>query len=189
MIDAGRQPLLEMLDAYDWQEEEVIRDRIRRYVASEPRCFENDCWTGHITGSAWVLSRDASHALLILHDKLGKWLQPGGHSDGDPDTRAVALREAREETGMTIELDAPGIFDIDIHEIPARGVQPAHLHLDVRFVVRADMSEPPVRNHETRDVRWVALADVERYTSEESVLRMVRKSSERAGLLRGNLDE
>ena len=165
-----------MLDAYDWPQEALIRDRIRQFVATEPRCFDNDCWAGHITGSAWVLSQDASHALLVLHDKLGKWLQPGGHSDGNPDTRAVALREAREETGMAVELHAPGIFDLDIHEIPAFGVQPAHLHLDVRFAVRADMTKTPVPNDESRDVAWVPLSDIEHYTSEESILRMVRKS-------------
>lgn len=165
-----------MLDAYDWPEEAIIRDRFRGFVVSEPRCFENDCWAGHITGSAWVLSMDASHALLVLHRKLGKWLQPGGHSDGDPDTRAVAMREAKEETGMAAELRSPEIFDLDIHEIPARGEQPAHLHLDVRFALCADMSETPVSNHESQDIAWVPLDDIERYTSEQSILRMVRKT-------------
>ncbi len=180
MICPDRQSLLEMLDAYGWSAESGVRDHIRRFVASESRCFENDCWAGHVTGSAWVLSKDASHTLLILHRKLGRWLQPGGHSDGNPNTRAVALREAREETGMTIELDSPAIFDLDIHEIPQRGAQPAHRHLDLRFVMCADASEAPVRNHETRDIRWVPLAEVQHYTSEESVLRMVRKSASRS---------
>ncbi len=174
---AGAGALLELLDAYVRPEEAAVRDRIRAFVAGEPRCFENDCWAGHITGSAWVLSEDRTHTLLILHRKLARWLQPGGHSDGSPDTRSVALREAREETGIArIALESPAIFDLDIHEIPARGSHPAHLHLDVRFAMRADMREVPAPNDESQDLAWVKLTEVERYTSEESVLRMVRKT-------------
>ena len=74
--------------------------------------------------------------LLAHHRKLGRWLQPGGHSDGDPDTLAVALREAREESGLDVQALDDAIFDLDLHRIPARDREPAHLHFDVRSPFR-----------------------------------------------------
>lgn len=176
MNSLGRGPLLALLDAYAWEGEFSIRDKFHQFVATEPRCFENDCWAGHITGSAWVLSRDSSETLLLLHRKLGKWLQPGGHSDGESDTCAVAMREAREETGISVELASPKIFDLDVHRIPARGSDPQHLHFDVRFALWADRVQSPCASEESQAVAWIPLAEVVNYTSEESVLRMVRKT-------------
>ena len=173
----ARQELLKALAAYPYREETEVRDRVRDLVRSEPRCFEKDCWRGHVTGSAWVLSLDARACLLILHRKLGKWLQPGGHSDGSADTWAVALREAEEETGLKVRLASDEIFDLDVHEIPARGTQPAHLHFDVRFAMWADGSSTPTASDESNAALWVPLEDVPRYTREESVLRMVRKTA------------
>ena len=74
--------------------------------------------------------------LLAHHRELKRWLQPGGHSDGDPDTLPVALREAREESGLDVRALDNAVFDIDVHGIPARGGEPAHLYFDVRFVER-----------------------------------------------------
>lgn len=173
-----RETLLGALEAYPYQEEDAaVRASMRELIVSEPRCFDNDCWRGHITGSAWVLSRDARQCVLILHRKLGKWLQPGGHSDGSEDTWGVALREAEEETGLTPTLASDGIFDLDIHEIPARGGDPAHLHFDVRFVMWAAASKEPRASSESNAIAWVPLEAVSCYTNEESVLRMVRKTT------------
>lgn len=176
MNSAGREALLALLDGYAWKGESALRDRFREFVANEPRCFENNCWAGHITGSAWVLSRDSSETLLLLHTKLGKWLQPGGHSDGNSDTCAVAMREAWEETGVKVELASLQIFDLDVHQIPARGSDPEHLHFDVRFALWADRDQLPRASDESQAVRWTPLAEVAKYTKEESVLRMVRKT-------------
>ena len=95
-------------------------------------CFDD----GHITGSAWVVDPAGSRLLLTHHRKLGKWLQLGGHSDGEPDTLAVALREAREESGLRVRPISNAVLDIDIHTIPALKGEPAHLHYDVRFALR-----------------------------------------------------
>ena len=98
-----RRPLLDMLAAYEvaHPDEKPCAERIRALVEGHTDCFERTCLPGHVTASAWIVSADHDRALLTHHRKLERWLQLGGHSDGDPDVVAVALREAEEESGMT----------------------------------------------------------------------------------------
>lgn len=107
-------------------------------------------------------------------------MQPGGHADGDLDLLSVALREAREESGLSrIQPVSGEVFDVDIHEIPPFKDIPAHYHFDVRFLLVADDTEEPCRNEESNEVKWIALADIQKYTDEESVLRMARLGGEK----------
>ncbi len=115
---------------------------------------------GHFTGSAWLVSADGARALLMHHRKLDRWLQPGGHADGDTDLAAVALREAEEETGLTGLVVEPGVFDLDRHAIPARGTEPEHWHYDVRFVLRATDNEVFVVNEEAQALAWREVGDI-----------------------------
>ena len=127
---------------------------------------------GHVTGSAVLLSPDGGEMLLTHHSKLDRWLQPSGHCDGEADVAQVALREAREESGLAgITLLSPEVFDIDIHEIPANAREPAHLHYDLRYLMRAGSRGFAV-SHESRALAWVPLAEVGRYTRAPSVLRL-----------------
>ena len=131
---------------------------------------------GHFTGSAWVVSADGRRTLLLHHRKLDRWLQPGGHADGDTDLARVALREAEEETGLHDLVVEPAVFDLDRHAIPARGVEPEHWHYDVRFVVRATGSEDFVINEESNALAWREIADVASDPhADESMRRMARK--------------
>ena len=125
-------------------------------------------------GSAWIVNRTGERVLLAHHRKLGLWLQPGGHCDGDPDTLAVALREAREESGLAVRALETSIFDLDVHPIPAHGREPAHHHHDVRFLVRAGEDRFRV-SEESRALAWVPAGEVSTLTDRESVLRMARK--------------
>lgn len=109
---------------------------------------------GHFTGSAFVVSADGERCLLLHHAKLGRWLQPGGHADGEPDLAAVALREAGEETGLPGLVVEGGILDLDRHAIPARGAEPGHWHWDVRYLVRCTAGETPRINAESRAFAW-----------------------------------
>ncbi len=130
-----------------------------------------------MTGSAWIVDCERTHALLTHHRKLDKWLQLGGHADGDPDILRVALREAREESSLeAIRPVSEEIFDVDIHAIPARGGEPAHFHYDVRFLLEADRAAALAVSEESRSLAWVPLDRVAELNGEESVLRMVRKT-------------
>lgn len=175
-----RNYLLYQLDSYDASDaqEEEMKQRMVRFVRAHPDCFERTLEAGHITGSAWITDQSGSQVLLVHHAKLDRWLQPGGHCDGDHDVPGVALREAWEETGLTVSMHKKGIFDVDIHVIPARKQEPAHLHYDVRYWLQADPEQDLVLTAESNDLRWVPLEEVEKLTDEESVLRMVRKTTE-----------
>ena len=178
-----RAPLLALLADYAerYPDERRTVTRMRDFVEANVDCFERSLLAGHITGSAWLLDSSGERALLTHHRKLGRWLQPGGHADGEADIANVALREAMEESGINdISVLSDQIFDIDIHEIPARGDEPAHLHFDVRFLFRArDLRF--VVSSESHDLRWVDLLNIEKFSNEWSVIRMRDKCLKKLG--------
>ena len=104
---------------------------------------------------------DRQRTLLTHHRKLGKWLQLGGHADGDPDLLAVALREAREESGLSglTALDTR-LFDVDRHWIGSRGHEPGHWHHDFRFIIEADPAEALTLSQESKALSWVDIGAV-----------------------------
>jgi 8-oxo-dGTP pyrophosphatase MutT (NUDIX family) len=133
--------------------------RILDFVARHANPFDRNIAEGHLTGSALVVSAAADRVLLLHHRKLHRWLQPGGHADpGEASGEAVALREAREETGidgLALHPTAPRPLDVDIHAIPARGDEPAHEHLDLRYLVVApDGAALTLKTEESNDLRW-----------------------------------
>lgn len=176
-----RTPLLQSLRAHRPFDatEMVHRENFLRFVRAHPACFERTLDVGHVTGSAWITDPARSRVLLLHHRKLDRWFQPGGHADGDPDVRAVALREATEETGLAVTLAGEAIFDVDVHRIPANAREAAHVHYDVRFWFTADPAMPLAVNSEANALAWVPLEAVARYNSEESIARMVAKTLQR----------
>ncbi len=173
-----RQSLLNKLAQYHPVDahELAMRQRIIDFVKANPQCFERSLTIGHITGSAFIVNRRCAHILMTHHHTLDKWLQLGGHSDGDTDTLKVALREAKEESGLTsVTPVSENIFDVDVHPIPERKHEPQHFHYDIRFLFEADDTEPLIISSESKDLGWIPLERIEEYTKEESVLRMVRK--------------
>ncbi|HYC00184.1 MAG TPA: NUDIX hydrolase [Candidatus Limnocylindrales bacterium] len=173
-----RRPLLALLARYvpSGGDDREARDRIAAFVEAHADCFERSLLIGHVTASAWIVDRERTHALLTHHRKLGRWLQLGGHTDGDPDVLRSACREATEESGLrSLQVLDAGLFDCDVHRIPARGDEPAHDHHDVRFLLQADMAEPLVVSEESHDLSWVRLEDVAALETDASVLRMVEK--------------
>lgn len=153
-----------------------VRETIS-FVRRHPDCLLRSCLPGHLTGSAWIVSPDRSRVLLTHHYKLGKWLQLGGHADGDSDLLSVAIREAREESGLShFNLVEPGLYDVDRHWIPSRGKEPGHWHHDLRFILEADPGEVLTVSSESKELAWVQVAAVASLNPEESMARMVRKT-------------
>lgn len=170
--------LLDKLERYtpSSSEEIVSKEKIVSFIKREPRCFERSLEEGHITGSAWLLNRDSSQVLLMLHAKLGIWVQLGGHCDGNPDVLDVALREAKEESGIeNIQPVSVEIFDLDVHFIPASTKEKEHYHYDVRFLLQVVSDEKIVQNTESLRLAWFGKDQSLLPTQQLSILRMHKK--------------
>ncbi len=177
-----RNNLLQLLRAYRARDarDRECRERFIEFVDNNPNCCERTPAIGHVTGSAWITNRLRTRFLLTFHKQLGLWLQLGGHADGETDLVAVALREAREESGLSeIALVSEEIFDLDIHLIPESNAIPQHYHYDVRFLCEANDAAPLAISHESHDLRWLSRKEVAAITREESILRMLRKTPDR----------
>jgi 8-oxo-dGTP pyrophosphatase MutT (NUDIX family) len=158
----AQQQVLALLDGYRASNRLDAESRLlfREFAASHADCCERTLRLGHFTGSAWLVSQDGQRVLLTHHRKLDRWLQLGGHADGDADLARVALREAGEESGLGDLSVEREIFDLDRHRIPAHGSELEHWHYDVRFVVRATGSEEFVVSDESHALAWREISEV-----------------------------
>jgi 8-oxo-dGTP pyrophosphatase MutT (NUDIX family) len=167
-----------LFEAYQhaWPDEAGVVALFRELASTDDAAASRARRAGHLTGSAWLVSADGERVLLTHHRKLDRWLQLGGHADGDGDLARVALREAEEESGL-LDLEVETIvFDLDRHRIPARGDEPEHWHYDVRFVVRARGSEAYVVGAESHALAWRRIADIAHdEAADASLRRMARK--------------
>jgi 8-oxo-dGTP pyrophosphatase MutT (NUDIX family) len=158
------------------ERDDVQRRKIEDFVRQHPECFERSLALGHLTGSAWLVDASGDRVLLTHHRKLHKWLQLGGHADGDPDLLAVALREAREESGIADIVPVMGeIFDLDIHPIPQIAGEPLHDHYDIRFLLQVHGPDDFVVSDESHALAWFTPADLITVELDEAVLRMCVK--------------
>lgn len=168
-----------------WPVEQSVVERFRTLLSSGSNPYLRERTDAHLTGSAWIVNAAGDAAALIQHRKLGIWIQPGGHADGQTDLCAVARSEAAEEIGLVnLRLIDVLPFDIDIHHIPARPGEPEHKHFDVRFAFQADAVSEIKFNHESTDAQWVSIAALTVMSQEPSVLRMRAKwcALRRAGI-------
>lgn len=173
-----RANLVKLLHNYNptFEDEINFKQQMLAFVNQHPDCFERSLEIGHVTASAWLLSKDGTTALLMHHTKLNNWFQLGGHCDGDSDVLAVAIKEAQEESGIkNIVPVSTEIFDIDIHLIPANSREKAHDHYDVRFLLQVNSDEQVVQNKESKELRWIPKNASLLPTQSRSVVRMFDK--------------
>ncbi len=170
-----RQQLVK-LHLLDRTEEEPFRQRMIALLDSVDDCFHRSCFPAHFTGSALVISADGAKALLNHHRKLDRWLQFGGHCDGEDDVLGVAQREALEESGISgLILASAKPFDLDIHPIPAKEGEPAHEHYDVRYVLIAPENAQFTLSDESHELRWVTPTEMRELPLSSGMERLADK--------------
>ena len=179
---ADRATLVADLERYAraWPSEAEVVAQFLALAADPADPFVRARLEGHFTGSAWLVNAAGTHLLMTHHRKLDRWLQLGGHADGDRDMAAVALKEAEEESGLVDLVVEPEIFDLDRHWIPERGDVPGHWHYDLRYVVTCCGDEQFAVSEESLALAW---CDIEAMIGspdyDESLQRMARKWRER----------
>jgi 8-oxo-dGTP pyrophosphatase MutT (NUDIX family) len=157
-------------------EEQVYKDHMIQLITTCDKAFHRRCRVGHFTASALLLNPNKTHVLLMHHTKLDKWMQLGGHCDGDSDVLNVAIKEACEESGIkAIKPLMPKIFDLDIHLIPTNTKDDAHYHFDIRFLLHAYEHDRFIQNHESKALRWVAKNGHDSPATDQSVGRLFNK--------------
>jgi 8-oxo-dGTP pyrophosphatase MutT (NUDIX family) len=184
-----------MLDAHQPADDKEARDiqRIKDLIVGQPNILNMNCEIGHITASAVIVDLAQRRALFHFHKRLNRWLQVGGHADYETDFAQVALREAREETGLPDLAfhplsEQPVPIDFDVHSIPENGDLPEHLHLDFRYVLVT--SQPtaltPAEGESTR-FRWLSFAEALAMGDaiDDSLRRLLRKASALFGIETG----
>lgn len=176
-----RRQLLQLLARYrtPYIEEAGMVARARRFVAQHPDCFNRELMHGHVSGSAWVINPARDRVLLLHHRKLERWLQPGGHADGEADIHRVVMQETAEESGVDIahiRLLDEAIFDVDVHVVHESEHDPRHTHFDIRLLLEIDDRLPLPGNDESHQVAWVPLHQVSRFNNALSLHRMVDKT-------------
>ncbi|MPY93652.1 MAG: NUDIX domain-containing protein [Acidimicrobiia bacterium] len=163
---------------------EAARTFILTWTSQHVDALHRSCAEAHLTSSALVVDQHAERVLLLQHAKLRKWLQPGGHADGEANLAASALREATEESGIIgLRVVVPPI-DLDIHRVEPPG-EASHLHLDVRYLVLAPPDAELRANHESTGAAWATFDELGGYQPDAGLRRLAEEGLAAARRLLG----
>lgn len=174
-------------EIFDLSYEEKTLKRFYTFIHENKDCFARTHQKGHLTSSALVLSSCQKKVLLTLHKKLACWLQLGGHADGCPNPEEVAMKEAKEESGLkalsfleslhqTTSKEKVHIpFDLDIHLIPENPKEKAHYHFDLRYLIHTRGNDDISISSESEDLRWFSFQELKKLELDQSILRMLKK--------------
>ena len=151
-----------------------IQLQILNLLENHSNALDRNCRPGHLTGSSLIIRPEDSRVLVLFHAKLQRWLQPGGHADGDGDMARVALREAIEETGIPELVVVEPVIDLDIHVVEPPH-EDAHEHHDVRYLVLAPAGARPVTNYESTGFQWLDQDEINQIDPDDGFVRMVER--------------
>ncbi|HEX2123581.1 MAG TPA: NUDIX domain-containing protein [Thermoanaerobaculia bacterium] len=171
--------LLAQLRGYEPADEPEAGHRLAmlELLSASEAAFSRDHFApGHFTASCYIVD-DGGRLLLHHHRRLGRWLQMGGHVEGVETPDRSALREGREESGLRdLALAVEGIFDLDVHAIPAGKGEPDHEHFDVRYLARTSRpGSVAIDRTESNDLAWFGLGRAAELMAGPESLRVIRK--------------
>lgn len=156
--------------------EQLMVDQTIKFLKENDSYLGKENLKGHITASTWIINSDANKCFLTHHKKLNLWLQLGGHTELNERTYESAYREGIEESGFSnLKKLSDRIYDVDVHLIPKNNNIPAHYHYDIRYLFMADPNDQGLVSHESHDIKWVDIDDIELYSKDASIGRMVDK--------------
>lgn len=154
------------------EQEEVERKIMLDYIRDFNDTLTRQNEYGHFTSSAFVLNKERTKMLMIYHKIYNSWAWVGGHSDGDSDLLYVAMKEAKEETGIknvtpiSNDIYSLEIINVNGHEKRGKYVG-SHVHLNVTYLLEADENEEiHIKEDENSGVKWVPIDEVLNVTSE-----------------------
>ena len=161
------------------EQEERDQAVMVRFLDQNDDCLKRSNQTAHFTASAWIVNPARDKVLMVYHNIYDSWSWTGGHADGEPDLMSVAVREAREETGvkelkiLRREPVSLEIITVDGHE--KRGAYvPSHLHLNLTYLLEAEESQRlTVKEDENSGVQWIPVRDLGDYVSEPWMLERI----------------
>lgn len=154
------------------EQEQKDKNEILRRLRSGEQLYTRENASAHLTASAWVVSPDRTQILMAYHNLYDSWAWLGGHADGETDLLSVALREVREESGLTrLHAVSPDIYSLEILTVDGhekRGVYvSSHLHLNVTYLIEADPALPVrCKPDENSRVAWFPLEEAIERSSE-----------------------
>lgn len=167
--------------------EQELHDRrlMLDYINLFTNILDRSNETLHFTASSWIVNPDRSKVLMVYHNIYRSWSWTGGHADGESDLLGVAIREAKEETGITsLRPVSENIFSLEILPVPAHRkynqyVAP-HLHLNLTYILEAnDEQQLQVKPDENSAVQWFSLEEAISASTEPDMQVIYRKLNQR----------
>ena len=155
------------------QQEEKDKEIMLKYIDIFDNILTRENEFGHFTASAWVVNKEKTKVLMIYHNIYNSWAWTGGHADGDTDLLYTAIREVKEETGITnVKPIMNDVFSLEIigingHEKRGKYVS-SHIHLNLTYLLEADENDKLfIKEDENSDVKWIELDSVKAFSSEK----------------------
>ncbi len=179
--------LKKQIQAYQPNNEQEAKDKsvILKYIDTFNDLLSRENELAHFTSSSWIVNKDRTKAVMIYHNIYNSWSWTGGHADGDANLLAVAIREAKEETGLeNIKPVSEDIYSLEIVCVNGhvkRGKYVAsHLHINITYLLEADETEPlRIKQDENSGVKWVNIEDTIALSSEPCMWDIYRKLNEK----------
>lgn len=174
------------------EQEKKDKELILNAIYNYNNILDRECSIAHITSSGYIVNKSRTKVLMIYHKLYNSWAWTGGHADGDCDLLHVAIKEAKEETGLTnvtaVTNDILGLDVLNVNgHIKNNKYVSSHLHLSVAYLLEANEEDELIVNEEeTNGVQWIPIDKLDTYCSEpyiiESVYNKFNKKIKELGL-------